>query len=70
MLNCKWCGNPIVGNNNRYVYCSEECAAEAHRVQCRENFRRRYIIRHEEELERNRAYCRRKRERRLKEAQQ
>ena len=51
---CKHCGNPI--QNGRYKYCSEECYIEAHRIKCRENFRKRYVCKHEQELERYKTY--------------
>lgn len=49
---CANCGKPIRLSDGRYKYCSDECYKEAHRRQCRENFRRRYALYHERELER------------------
>ncbi|MBQ6298684.1 MAG: hypothetical protein IJK81_13550 [Selenomonadaceae bacterium] len=56
MKRCANCGAPFRLSDGRYKYCSDECYKEAHRRQCRENFRRRYWARHEEELARNRQY--------------
>ena len=53
---CKNCGAPFRLSDGRYKYCSDECSIEAHRRQCRENYRRRYVIRREDELTRNRRY--------------
>ena len=43
-------------NSKRRKYCSEECAVEAHRRLCRENYHRYYWANRTEELERNRRY--------------
>ena len=53
---CAYCGKSFNLKGGRYKYCSDECAVEAHRAQCRENFKRRYILKHEQELERYRKY--------------
>ena len=39
---CARCGNPILSPNRIKKYCSEECALEAHRAQCRERAKRHY----------------------------
>lgn len=51
---CAYCGNWFNLDGKRYKYCCDECALLAHRERCRENFRRRYAEKHEQELERNR----------------
>ena len=51
---CAHCGKPI--QNGRFKYCSEQCNVEAHRIKCRENFRKRYVLKHEQELERYKVY--------------
>ena len=51
---CAHCGKPI--QNGRFKYCSEQCNVEAHRIKCRENFRKRYVLKHEQELERCKVY--------------
>lgn len=53
---CAYCGQPFDFHDERYRYCSDECALEAHRARCRENFRRRYAQKREQELERYRRY--------------
>ena len=60
MRTCTICGAPMPVLDGRYKYCSDECAVEAHRRQCRENYRRRYWANREDELERNRQYYARK----------
>lgn len=52
---CAFCGEPIYGSN-RWKYCSDECYFEAHKIQCRERYRRIYALHRERELERNRRY--------------
>lgn len=52
---CTWCGASFFGDR-RHKYCSEQCAKDAHREQCKLRFRQRFAERHEEELARNRAY--------------
>lgn len=52
MKKCANCGEPIRLSDGRYKYCSYECYKEAHRHQCRERFRRYYIMHREKELER------------------
>lgn len=47
---CQWCHEPY--NNNGYKYCSEDCAKEAHRAQCRKRAKQHYDTHHEEELAR------------------
>ena len=54
MKKCANCGKPIRLSDRQYKYCSDECYVEAHRRQCRENFRRRYVVKREQELERYR----------------
>lgn len=51
---CANCHEPFRLSDGRYKYCSDECYKEAHRRQCRENFRRRYALKREQELERYR----------------
>ena len=51
---CANCGKSFNPLDGRYKYRSDECSKEAHRRQCRENFRRRYALYHERELERYR----------------
>lgn len=60
MRTCAICGAPMSGLDGRYKYCSDECAVEAHRRQCRVNFRRYYRENRTKELERNRQYYARK----------
>ena len=56
MKKCANCGRAFTPLDGRYKYCSDECYVEAHRRQCRENFRRRYWVTHrEQELARYRA---------------
>lgn len=57
---CLFCGNPILSPDRRRKYCSDKCYEEAHRIQCRENFRRRYAdpVKHEQELARYKRYDR------------
>ena len=64
---CAFCGEPIYGSN-RWKYCSDECYKEAHRIYCRENFRRRYAdpVKHAMELERYKKYDREVRVRKAK----
>ena len=56
---CAFCGEPIYGSK-RWKYCSDECYEEAHRIRCRENFRRRYAdpVKHVKELARYKKYNR------------
>ena len=60
MRTCAICGASMSGLDGRYKYCSDECAVEAHRRQCRVNFRRYYRENRTKELERNRQYYARK----------
>ena len=59
---CANCGKAFTPLDGRYKYCSDECYVEAHRRKCRENYRRRYLIYHEEELARRREYYAKKRQ--------
>ena len=60
VTHCLFCGNPIVHPDRKRKYCSDECYKEAHRIYCRENFRRRYAdpVKHEQELARYKRYDR------------
>ena len=54
---CAFCGKTFcLSGGKRYKYCSDECYLQAHRKQCRENFRRRYAEQKERELQRNKDY--------------
>lgn len=54
-VECGWCHETFTTDDGRLKYCCPECAEEAHRKKCRENFRVRYHVTHrEEELERKR----------------
>lgn len=39
---CAQCGKAILSPNRLNKYCSDECALEAHRAQCRERAKRHY----------------------------
>ena len=56
---CQWCHEPIVTHDLRIKYCCKQCSEDAHRAKCRENFRKRYAEKREQELERNKDYYRR-----------
>ena len=51
---CQWCGAVYYLSDGRRKYCCDECAIAAHQYQARENYRRRYLLMHEEELKRMR----------------
>lgn len=54
---CAYCGATFnLSGGRRYKYCSDECYKQAHRKQCRENFRRRYARLKEREHQRNKDY--------------
>lgn len=53
---CHWCGATYYLHDGRFKYCSDKCYEEAHRARCRENFRRRYNLIRDTELERYRKY--------------
>lgn len=53
---CKWCHEPFQLADGRYKYCSDECAEESHRAQCRERAKRHYHANLEQERERCRRY--------------